>query len=83
MAWLIIRGKLVNEKVTRESMLKEKDWLKGSFWIVFDSAQCELNLHKEQRIQDRHCLHASLLTPFSSQNLGLKARPRIKSAPEN
>lgn len=51
--------------MTKGGMLKEKDWFRGSFWIVFDSEQCERNLHKEQRIQDRHCLHVSLFVPFS------------------
>lgn len=39
------------------AMLTERDWLRGSFEIVFDSEQCEINLHKEKWTQDRHNLH--------------------------
>lgn len=39
---LIIRGKWVNERVTQGGMLEGKDWLKGSFEIMFDSEQCEI-----------------------------------------
>lgn len=50
-------GKRVNERAIQGGMLKERDWLKGVFGIVFDSVQCKINLHKEKWTQDSHDLH--------------------------
>lgn len=80
----IIRGKWVNEKVTQGGLLEGKDWLKGSFGIMFDSEQCEIIFMGTNgpRTGMAYIFHSSLSSAVWRPDMGLKTGARMKSISE-